>query len=162
MARVKRYIDADVYTEAKRRLAHIMETHDAFAVMFSGGKDSLVTLHLTREVMLERGRVDDPLHVVFRDEELIQQEVIDFVDGYRRMAWIKMLWLTVPLASHKYVLGVSTPYVQWDPGREWVREKPAWGSRPRGEGLHVLEGGGFNQCTNRRNRIATMPAKVTP
>nr|WP_284700992.1 phosphoadenosine phosphosulfate reductase family protein [Rhodoplanes tepidamans] len=94
--------------------------------MFSGGKDSLAVLHLTREVMLERG-LQEPVNVVFRDEELIPDEVIDFVDEYRRKDWIKMIWFTVPLASTKYVLGVSRPYVQWDPGREWVREKPPWG-----------------------------------
>jgi predicted phosphoadenosine phosphosulfate sulfurtransferase len=126
MARLRRYIEADVYSEAKRRLVHIMETHDTWAVMFSGGKDSLVTLHLTREVMAEMND-NRPLNVVFRDEELIQDDVIDFVDGYRQQPWIKLLWLTVPLVSNKYVLGVSTPYVQWDPAREWVRPKPAWG-----------------------------------
>lgn len=75
-----------------------------------------------------------PLNVVFRDEELIPDEVIDFVDGYRQQPWINMTWFTVPLASTKYVMGVSRAYVQWDTGREWVRPKPAWGeSLPPGD-----------------------------
>ena len=126
MARVKGFIATDVLTEAKKRLHHIFDIFDSVAVMFSGGKDSLVVLHLAREVMLERG-ITTPINVVFRDEELIPDEVIDFVDEYRQMDWIKMVWFTVPLKSNKYVLGRVFSYIQWDPNRRWIRQKPAWG-----------------------------------
>jgi predicted phosphoadenosine phosphosulfate sulfurtransferase len=85
--------------------------------------------------MLERGMEQQPLDVVFRDEELIPDEVIDFVDGYRRQPWIKMVWFAVPLESTKYVLGVCHSYVQWQVGRPWVRPKPPWAeSLPDGDG----------------------------
>ena len=42
-------------TEAKKRIHHIYDLHDSIAVNFSGGKDSLATLHLVWEVAQERG-----------------------------------------------------------------------------------------------------------
>ncbi|KWW97371.1 Phage protein (plasmid) [Carbonactinospora thermoautotrophica] len=124
MTRVKRYIDANVLDEARRRIHHICDLFDTVVVAFSGGKDSLAVLHLTREVLAERGI--DHVNVVFRDEELIPDPVIEFVDQYRREPWVRMTWYAVPLESHKYVLGKTYRYVQWDPNREHLRPKPEW------------------------------------
>jgi predicted phosphoadenosine phosphosulfate sulfurtransferase len=120
---VKGFIDSDVLTEAVKRMHHIYDVFDSVLVAFSGGKDSLVTLHLAREVALERGD-RRPVKVVFRDEELIPDAVVDFVDEYRRKDWIDMRWYCVPLESTKYILGTSTRYIQWDPDRPHLRPIP--------------------------------------
>lgn len=125
MARIKKYIDIDVLTAAKQRINHLIDTFDTLAVMFSGGKDSLAVLHLIKEVYDERG-ITKPVNVVFRDEELIPMEVIDFVDKYRQESWIKMIWFAVPLASTKYILGMCHVYTQWDKKREHIRPMPEW------------------------------------
>lgn len=118
------YIEASVFDEAKRRIKHIIETFDKVIVCFSGGKDSLVCLHLVEEVRHEMG-ISGPLDVIFRDEELIPDDVIDFVQSYY---WQKdrfnMAYYAVPLKSEKFILGKTIEYIQWDPGREWIRPKP--------------------------------------
>lgn len=122
---VKAYIDTDVLTEARRRLHHVYDVFDTVLVAFSGGKDSLVCLHLVKQVQEERG-VDGPVRVIFRDEELIPDSVVDFVNEYRQEDWIDLEWFAVPLESNKYMLGVSERYVQWDPARPHVRPVPTW------------------------------------
>lgn len=125
----------NVLDAARWRINNILDTYDTVAVAFSGGKDSLVTMHLLREALEARAKGKPvKVNVVFRDEEVIQNHVIDFVDFYRRQPWVKMLWFTVPLKSQKFILGRAYAYLQWDPAREWVRTKPEWGiNRPDGE-----------------------------
>lgn len=103
MPRAKKYIDTDVLTEAKNRIRHVFDLFDTVVVMFSGGKDSLVVVHLVWEVAQELGH--DHINVVFRDEELIPDTVVDFVNEYRQKPWIKMLWYAVP-RSHRARGGV--------------------------------------------------------
>jgi len=122
--KVRTYIDTNVYDEAIKRINHVYDTFDTVVVMFSGGKDSLAALHLCKMVANERGI--DKVNVVFRDEELIPQEVIDFVDSYYHKDWVDMKYFAVPLYSQKYILGKTETYVQWDKNRKHIREIPSY------------------------------------
>lgn len=119
----KGYIDTDVYTEAKKRIRRIITAFDSIVVCFSGGKDSLAVLNLCQEVYDEMG-ITKKLTVIFRDEELIPDDVINFVTDMRNSGKYNFRYYAIPLKSDKYILGKTFEYVQWDKGRKWLRQPP--------------------------------------
>lgn len=120
------YVNQDVLTAAKERIRHCFITYDRVVVSYSGGKDSLATLYLTRMVADEMG-ITAPIDVVFRDEELIPEDVIDFVLRLRDEPekW-NLHYMAFPQKSHYFLFGRQYPYVQWDEKRRgnWIRPKP--------------------------------------
>lgn len=129
----KEYIDTDVYTEAKKRIRHIIQTFDSILVCFSGGKDSLAVLCLVEEVYKEMG-ITRKIKVVFRDEELIPDDVVRFVQEKAESGKYDFRYYAIPLKSNKYILGKTYEYVQWDRNRKWLREPPSYAIRlPEGQ-----------------------------
>lgn len=120
------YYDMDVLTAAKERIKHCLLTFDRCAVSYSGGKDSNVVMNLVRLVMDEMGWTQ-PLDIVFQDEELIPDDVIEHVQSLRDQPDRYTLhYVAVPLRSTFFYLGEHIPYVQWDENRQHVRPKPEW------------------------------------
>ena len=129
----KKYIDSDVYTEAKKRIRHVINTFDTILVAFSGGKDSLLALCLVEEVYKEMG-ITEKVKVFFRDEELIPDDVIDFVRSKAESGQYDFRYYAIPLLSSKFILGNTYEYVQWDKDRKWLRQPPEYAiTLPEGE-----------------------------
>lgn len=130
---VKNYVPGrNVVEEAKARIRRSYDEFDFVSLSYSGGKDSLATLLLMREVQLEDGH-PEKLHLLFLDEEVIHQDVINYVHAFVGQPWVDMHWWATPLLSHKFVLGRISNYIQWDPARDpskggvgWVRTKPPY------------------------------------
>lgn len=120
---VRHYLDTDVLTAAKERIKETIETFDVCHVMFSGGKDSLVLLHLTQEVYDELG-IKEKVKVIFRDEEIIPTVVIDFVIKHWKSGKYDFRYYATQLKSEKFIMGKKVAYIQWDKNRDWVRPKP--------------------------------------
>ncbi len=119
------YLPHNVLDAAIQRIKHIINTFDTLYVCFSGGKDSWVLLNLVDEVYKELG-IKQKVKVIFRDEELIQDTVIDFVNEVRLSGRFDFRYYCIPLESEKYVLGNKETYVQWDNNRRWIRPKPEY------------------------------------
>ncbi len=117
------YLGKNVYEAAKDRIKFLIPTVDHLVVSFSGGKDSLAVLELVREVYKEMG-ITKKIKVVFRDEELIPDDVINMVTDYYNDPQIDMKYFAFPQKSRMFIMGETIPYVQWDESRKWIREKP--------------------------------------
>ncbi len=122
MSRFKQYIDKNVVEASQERIAQMYDLFDTVVCMFSGGKDSMVCVEMCRREAERRGQL--PLDVIFLDEELLPNIVIDMVDDYRQRPWVNMRWYAVPMYNTKFVLGETETIVTWDPQRKWIREKP--------------------------------------
>ncbi len=83
-------------------------------------------LHLVEEVYNELG-YKQKIKVVFRDEELIPDEVINFVQSYYHTGKYDFRYLCLQLKSEKYIMGKKEEYVQWDKNRKHIRPIPEFG-----------------------------------
>ena len=121
--KTKHYIDQDVYTAAKTRIHDAINQSDNQAVLCSGGKDSVLVAHLVSECYKEQN-IQNPVNLIFMDEELINQDVINGIKTLQKNPKFKVYWFNIPITCDMYNTGKTREYIQNDPTREHVREPP--------------------------------------
>lgn len=126
----------NVIEAAKRRIAYCIDTYDEIVVSFSGGKDSLVLLELVDMVYKERG-ITKKLQVKFMDEELVSDQVIQFVQSIAESGRFDFRWYCLPMAVGFFVMGKHRPFFGWDPARKWHRQPPPYAITDIGVNVRV-------------------------
>jgi len=125
MPRLRKYIDTDVVTEAKKRLAHVYDMFDNVVLMFSGGKDSSAVLELMRQYQEEHDL--GPVEAIFSDEEVLPYSNIAFLEEIRHEPWLNLHWQCYKRIDERYILGSFRSHVRWDENdHELMRPIPEW------------------------------------
>lgn len=124
------YLDITVLEAASARIHEAFDRFSRVSVAFSGGKDSLVTLSLVESIRRER-KVTEPLVVFFRDEEIIPDCVIDFVQDIAESGDFVFRYYCLPMQVGKVLLGHKSSFTAWGLEREseWIRQPPPYAIR---------------------------------
>lgn len=120
---MKIYLDIDVLSAAKKRMATVFDEMDRICVSFSGGKDSLVLLHLAHQEALRRDRVID---VLFLDWEAQYTATIRCIEQNALAPNLNMWWVCLPISTSNEASVIEPIFTAWDPARRdvWVRDFP--------------------------------------
>ena len=120
----KVYLEKDVLTAAKERLAWIFAHFEAVYLAASGGKDSSVMVQLADLVARPLGRRFDVLYI---DMEAQYAHTIAHIQELKTLPSIDRFYhVALPLALRNAVSTLQPKWICWDEDERdlWVREMP--------------------------------------
>lgn len=120
----KIYLQKDVLTAARERMAFVFDHYDRIVVSYSGGKDSTVLLELARQEAVRRKR---QIYALFVDPEAQYSETISQIEhAILGDPTIIPFWICVPLLWRNGVSVFQPHWRSWDPDEQerWVRPMP--------------------------------------
>lgn len=118
----KHHVTRDVYDLACERMVKCYKQFDTVGVLFSGGKDSTIVLHVAIDVARALNKL--PVEVAYFDEEAIPPDTNDYVRRTYQSQPINLKWLCVPI-KHRNACSQSSPW--WYP---WAPEDEAIWTNP--------------------------------
>jgi hypothetical protein len=125
MANLKRYLETDVLTAARERIAYTFDHFEKIYVSFSAGKDSSVMLHLVMEEAIKRNRKVGVLLIDLEAQYKLTIEHAEVMfDLYKNN--IELYWVCLPIKLRNSVSNYEPVWCAWQPEREkdWVRPMP--------------------------------------
>lgn len=120
----KTFLDIDVLTAARQRLARIYRDFDRVYVSFSAGKDSGVLLNLAIEAAREAGKL--PVHVLYIDLEAQYKATVEYAERELMRPEVRPYWICLPLNLRNAVSQIQPNWTCWDADAKdlWVRPMP--------------------------------------
>lgn len=122
---LKRFVNRNVLTSAKERIAYTFDHFDKIMVSFSGGKDSSVMFHLVMDEAISRGRKVGVLLIDFEAQyEATANHAREMFDLYADH--IELHWVCLPIKLRNAVSHYQPTWTCWDPAMKdsWVRPMP--------------------------------------
>lgn len=119
-----RYVDKDVVTAARERMAFVFDHFERIHVSISGGKDSEVLAHLALVEAHKRGR---KVGLFLLDEEAMYQSSVDIAEYLMKLYPENTipLWVQIPFTLTNAASLTDAQMQCWEPGKhkEWMRSK---------------------------------------
>lgn len=118
----QRFLDEDVVTAARRRIAFAFDHFDDIVVSVSGGKDSTVLAHLACSEAQRRGR---KVKVFFLDEEVVYQSTVNQVEAIISHESVVPAWFQMEFRLTNSTSTTEGQLVCWEPSKSklWMRRK---------------------------------------
>ena len=132
MAVIKRQgLGIDVVEAARQRIVKIFESGQKIYCSISGGKDSIVLMHLVYS-LIEEGKINpQQLEMQFIDEEVIYDCVEKIVMDWRKrfmMVGVKFSWFAVECRNYNCLNSLEDDenFIAWDRYKrdKWARKMP--------------------------------------
>lgn len=121
----KQFLDIDVLTAARQRIADTFDSFERIYLAFSGGKDSSVMMHLVMDEAIKRNR---KVAVMFIDFEAQYADTISHATEMFSMYAdnIEPHWICIPMLLRNAVTNYEPRWTCWDESKReaWIRSKP--------------------------------------
>jgi predicted phosphoadenosine phosphosulfate sulfurtransferase len=123
--KLKEFVNKNVLTAAKERIAYTFDNFDKIMLSFSGGKDSSVMFHLVMEEAILRGRKVGVMLIDFEAQYKATadhaQEMFDLYKDH-----IELHWICLPIKLRNAVSSYQPSWTCWDETcpDDWVRPMP--------------------------------------
>jgi predicted phosphoadenosine phosphosulfate sulfurtransferase len=122
---LKRYLDTDVLSAARKRIEYTFDNFENIFISFSGGKDSSVMFHLVMDEAIKRGRI---VGVMLIDFEAQYKKTSDHAEEMflRYKDNIDLHWICLPIKLRNASSNFEPVWTCWDETKEehWVRKMP--------------------------------------